>query len=679
MTTCSFNFSRRGDFYSRPYAFLLCFTEGGKQFLDIKKSNYLYPILFPLSKRRIFLTNIQNSPNMIYSQLNNLKFPFLYLKKISLLSILLFLSQTVFAQFQVQTTIKESRCSANGRISLKVTGGTAPYSYQIVGSVRPIQTNDTFDLLPPATYQIRITDAVGANMVVSATIFGNYQTPTTACAVDFSNVKMTTSGGRLPLRYAYTLVNTANYSVPQSSDNFKCLPNGTYNFRVYDSCDNFHTTTCIINVKDLVDTVSCAQVNDKINITTHGFSGGIPPILFTCASSSGDTFRNATGNFPQLTGCVFKFIMSDRCNSIQKTLTCSSLKGYVKCANFNDSTASVAATGGIPPYQFRCLNNGQISANGIFNGLPRNRTDYQFQVNDACGATYFFSVAKMYLFRTVGSACPFDSTMRVEMNQTVTLSDSCKSCSSFYPYRFDCLDCLPPQSVIDDFSTLINPLRPFASFSKQPLGTYHIVVTNGCNDTVHIAATTTLVKPKLTLSYDCVSNKIYAYTSVPGATYTLKDSLKRFLVTNTTGNFDVTYRGLYFIVAVVPTCDTIIDSLRTISYIGSCYSPSSKINPTTGKCEFKWIMKATSQSLASYTLTGGPNNISVTNAEGVFNDVEPNSTYFLKTLCNDISFKTPPPLLPNLKPFLTTPCTFQSDLRVIGARDTIWGLFVYTL
>lgn len=610
---------------------------------------------------------------MIRFQPNYIKSFVFKLKKLSLLSVLLFLSQTVFAQFQVQTSVKESRCSANGQISLKVTGGTVPYSYQIVGSVLPPQTNDTFKLLPPAVYQIRITDAVGANMVVSATISGNYQAPTTQCAVDYSNVKMTTLGGRLPLRYAYTLVNNANYSVPQTSPNFTCLPNGTYNFRVFDSCDNFHTTTCIINVPDLVDTVSCEQVNDKINITTKGFSGGISPILFTCVTSLGDTFRNATGNFSQLTGCVFQVIMSDRCNQIKNGLTCSSLKGYVKCANFQDSTASIAATGGLPPYQFKCLNNGQTNTNGVFSRLPRNRTDYQFQVTDACGAINFFSVAKMYLFRVLGSACPFDSTMRVDMNQTVTLSDTCLNCSSFYPYRFDCLDCSPPKTAIDDVPSLVNPLRPFGNLSKQPHGTYHIVVTNGCNDTVHVTATTSPIKPSLTFRYDCPTKKIYAYTSVSGSTYILKDSLNRTLATNTTGNFDAPYNGLYFIIAAVPTCDTIRDSLRTISYIGTCYKPSSKINPATGKCEFKWILEATSQTLASYTLTGGPDSISVTNTAGVFKDVEPNSRYTLKTLCNDISFETPPPLLPNMKAALTTPCAFESDLRVQGARDTLWG------
>ena len=265
--------------------------------------------------------------------------------RIGFLTFLLF-TQNIYAQFRVQTTVKESRCSANGQIIVKITeGGVAPFSFQLLGSARPIQTNDTFKLLPPAVYQVRITDANGANMTVSATILGNYQTPTTVCAVDYSNVTMTTTGGRPPFFYALTNSRTGNgnYSQPQSSNTFTCLSNDIYNFRVYDSCENFHTTVCEIKVKPLADTISCAQVNGKTNMTTSGFGGGIPPLLFTCISNYGDTFRNTTGNFSQLRGCNFTVILSDRCNILEKELTCTTLKGYVKCANFLDTSATVSA------------------------------------------------------------------------------------------------------------------------------------------------------------------------------------------------------------------------------------------------------------------------------------------------------------------------------------------------
>ena len=135
------------------------------------------------------------------------------LKRIGFLSVLLF-SHPLLAQFRVQTTVKESRCSANGQIIVKVTEGVAPYTFQLLGSTRPVQTNDTFKLLPPADYQIRITDAVGANMLINATISGNYKTPTTQCVVDYSKVTLTTTGGRLPLTYAFTnnSAGNGNYS-----------------------------------------------------------------------------------------------------------------------------------------------------------------------------------------------------------------------------------------------------------------------------------------------------------------------------------------------------------------------------------------------------------------------------------------------------------------------------------
>ncbi len=592
-------------------------------------------------------------------------FPF---KKVLFLSILLLFGVKAHAQFQVQTNLKESRCSANGQITLKVTGGTPPYSYQLLGSTRPVQTSEIFDLLPPAIYQIRITDNLGANMVVNATILGNYQTPTTQCSVNAYDVTLTTTGGRLPYRYAYALFNSQNFSNPQTSSFFPCLPIGTHNFRVYDSCDNFHTTPCKIDVKPLIDTVSCEQINGKVNIKTKGFSGGVPPYLFTCINNFGDTFRNTTGNFSQLNGCVFTFILSDKCSEIRQILKCSTLRGYVKCANFNSNTATVFAEGGVPPYRFQSLDRSGFSTTGIFTDLPPNDNTYAFNVIDACGANFFFDVSKMTVVSTSSSTCPFTGRLFVQLSQNVTLSDTCHRCSSFYPYRFDCIDCNPPTTIIDSFDNLTNPQAPNADFSPIPAGVYHFVATNGCLDTIHFKSEIRLKPPPLTVKYDCKTNTIIAKTDLNGSTYFLKDFSENLISTNSTGIFTPPYAGFFRIYATYPNCDTIYAPIRTDPKPVICYRLSSKMNDISGQCEFKWVLDAKLAVQSPYQLTGGPDSINITNTSGDFDNLSPNSTYYLKTDCSFDTIKTGSALLPLLFVKNNSNCTFEAGILATGGR-----------
>jgi VCBS repeat-containing protein len=251
------------------------------------------------------------------------------LKKVGLLCAFLIVSTTIHAQIQVQTTAKESRCSANGQIIVKATGGTLPYSYQLLGSTRPPQTNDTFNLLQPAVYTIRVTDNSGASRDVSVTVTGNYQAPAIQCTVSQSTVTLTPTGGRAPLRYAYSPFAPGTFTTPQSSNIFECVPNGTHTFRIYDSCDNFFSIPCTVNMERLKNTTTCKQVNGKTTLTTTAFSGGEPPYLFTCITSNNDTFRNTTGNFANLSGCQITLFFSDRCSRIIQFFDCSDMNATV--------------------------------------------------------------------------------------------------------------------------------------------------------------------------------------------------------------------------------------------------------------------------------------------------------------------------------------------------------------
>jgi gliding motility-associated-like protein len=572
------------------------------------------------------------------------------------------------AQIQAQLTIKESRCSADGQIIVKATGGTPPYTYSI-GTTRPPQTNDTFNFLAPNLYLVRIIDNNGLAANILASVPGNYQEPSMQCTVNKSTVTLTATGGRAPFRYAFSAYGTGVFTAPQSSNVFDCVPNGTHSFRVIDSCDNFFTMPCAVSMTPLRNTTTCKQVNGKTTLTTTAFSGGEPPYLFTCITNNNDTFRNTTGNFANLSGCDFRLIFSDRCNRSIQVYDCGVVEAYIRCANFKDRTASIYAVGGSPPYRFRSLDTTNVSPNGQFTNLPKNRDIYNFEVSDTCGHTKIIGVTSMDLYDVVGAKnCPYTGSIFVKIKQVITEPDSCgKNCSSFYPYRFDCIDCVPPRSFVDGGVVGENTSIHTVDVSPLPQGTFRFNVFNGCGDSVQITVVTKKTSPPLTTSFNCKTNRITATTDLIGTIYILRDSLQRILATNTTGIFNSPYSGGFYVNAIYADCDTATRFLTTrIPKTAVCFGMSSKVN-ATGQCVFKWIITASAFEATTYRLTDST-GLNLTNTTGIFRDMEPNTTYILKSDCATDTIQTPAALVPNLTATTFTNCTGRSAIQINGAR-----------
>ncbi len=600
----------------------------------------------------------------------SLKTAFIYLiKKLIFLLIFLINSDIIQAQIQVQTTVKDARCSADGQIIAKATGGTPPYIYQLLPSSRPPQANDTFNFLPPATYTLRVTDNAGASREVSVTVTGNYQEPTIRCVVTNSTVQLVQTGGRSPYRYAFSAYSTGVFSNPQSNNTFDCVPNGDHIFRIYDSCDNFFSLPCTVNMPRLTSDTKCEIINGKTNLTTTNFGGGEPPYTFTCITNNNDTFRNTTGNFLQLTGCSFRVIFSDKCNRNIQVFDCGRVNAKVNCANFTDKTATVSASGGQPPYRIRSLDTTQISSNGQFSNLPKAATTYNFEVKDACDHIQIVSVSKMELYDIIGNTCPYSGTIFVKIKQVISEPDTCgKGCSAFYPYRFQCLDCPPPRTVFDAGTVGQSETIHTADVSPLPQGTYHFVVYNGCGDSVHLTVVTKKTSPILSTSFSCKTNLIKGTTNLIGTIYILRDSLKRILETNTTGIFNSPYSGSFYMDAIYSDCDTTTRLVTTlVQKAGYCFGLSSKVN-AAGVCEFKWLLNAVQVDATTYQLFGGPSGINATQTNGNFKDLDPNSTYFLKTDCTVDTIKTPPPILPDLTAIAYANCAGTSVIQAKGAR-----------
>jgi gliding motility-associated-like protein len=611
-------------------------------------------------------------------KLKSLKMPIkARIKKLISLSVFLINAVFIHAQIQIEVTTKEARCSADGRIIVKASGGTAPYTFQLLGTTRPAQANDTFNFLPPATYTLRVTDNSGASREVSVVVTGNYQEPSIRCVVTKSTVQLVQSGGRAPYRYVYSAYATGSFTSTQTSNTFDCVPNGNHTFRIYDSCDNFFSMPCTVDVPPLLNNTKCEQINGKTTLTTTAFSGGEPPYLFTCITNNNDTFRDARGNFTQLVGCSFTLIFSDKCNRRIQTFDCGSVNATIKCANFTDRTATIIASGGQPPYRIRSLDMTQISPNGQFTNLPRNAEKYNFEVQDSCGHSKVLSVSKMELYEIVGNSCPYTGTIFLKINQVITEPDTCgKGCSSFYPYRFDCLDCAPPRTFTDEGVVGESSAIHTVDLSPLPIGTYHFNVFNGCGDSIHLTVVTKKTEPNLSTSFNCKTNQIKATTNLNGTVYILRDSLKRIIATNSTGIFNSPYSGGFYMDAIYSDCDTAHRFMTTlVEKTGICLGLSSK--QISGQCVFKWLLNAAQRDATFYQLFGGPSGINVMQTNGNFKDLEPNSTYVLKTDCATDTIRTPPANLPNLSAIPYANCTGRAIIQAKGARSVLGCLQTY--
>ena len=183
-----------------------------------------------------------------------------------IITILLILCSTIVsAQLNVSFNATNSTCSANGKLSITASGGQEPYIYEIIGGPlgfnRPPQSTPIFDLLPPGNYQVEVKDISGISKVVTANIVGNYKEPTLAsCDVPMgtSTATLIVKDGLSPFSYSFSTDGGGSFSAPQSSNTFKCLPNGTMVFRVTDACNNFYPCYKTVEVYEPKFTYECA-------------------------------------------------------------------------------------------------------------------------------------------------------------------------------------------------------------------------------------------------------------------------------------------------------------------------------------------------------------------------------------------------------------------------------------
>ena len=299
--------------------------------------------------------------------------------------------------------------SANGVLTLQITGGTAPYYYSASTGNVQIQYATSFSIsgLSAGDYYISVTDSAFCNIVVGTTLLTplgiasvTISSQGSTCSSDGGSITVSVAGGTSP--YTFTLIypngDTVNIVNSQTSQVFNDLSSGTYSVVVQDAsgCSYmdeitlFATNTYTISTE--VTGTTCNQNNGSVLVTrTEGGASpydysldGIQNVIDTTLSAV--TFTNVasgqhTITVTDATGCTQTTqVYVNESEPLDFSLYSTS------CGNGSDGTLTALISNGTPPYTFNWSSNidnnpQQIQVTGLTAGT------YSLTVVDSIGCS----------------------------------------------------------------------------------------------------------------------------------------------------------------------------------------------------------------------------------------------------------------------------------------------------
>ncbi|WP_420602285.1 T9SS type B sorting domain-containing protein [Flagellimonas sp.] len=308
-------------------------------------------------------------------------------------------------------TISSLDCiTTTASVGLVVTGGSGPYTYEIIAPAASAinnGNNDTFSGLGLGTYTFRVTDSEGCSYDENYAI-----TDISSIGVQAQQTKVVTCVGDTDGegRYLVDGFNTTySYSIDGGTvftgQNAGIIPvaglaAGNYVISVTDEDTNCtDTATLIIEEPATAFAISSLDVTDMscqngnigaVRVNTVGGWGGnrytlTQPDSSTRGPKNGSVFSNLsqTGTYQvsvtDANGCTVTdtFTLTAL---LSPTLTLDTGASDLCYDNFNAATLVVNATLGAAPYQYR-INGGALGASNSFSGLTPGT--YTIEVVDA--------------------------------------------------------------------------------------------------------------------------------------------------------------------------------------------------------------------------------------------------------------------------------------------------------
>lgn len=357
--------------------------------------------------------------------------------------------------------------NAVGTVSVQATGGLAPYTYSWSHNAG-LNSASATGLLPGA-YSVTVTDANQCTNTVQALVPGTppvsvvlLNTGDNPCTANDASIAVSATGGTAPLSYAWS--HNAGLNSPTATG----LATGTYTVTVSD----VHGCNAALTVM-VTDRLGPQLAVAGVTNSTCGFadgaatvtaSGGQPPYNFAWSHNAGLNSATASGlaagnyavTVTDANGCSasVSLVVSD---SQGPQLVVQNSVNAV-CTPDNGSL-SVAATGGLPPYNYVWSHNPALNTS-VATGLTPG--SYGITVTDANGCTAAASGSVGFTPPPVATATVTDAYC-----QSNTGAISVAVAEGTAPY-----------SIVWNIPSL-------SGFNPAPVfpGTYTAVITdaNGCN------------------------------------------------------------------------------------------------------------------------------------------------------------------------------------------------------
>ncbi|RYE22536.1 MAG: T9SS type B sorting domain-containing protein, partial [Sphingobacteriales bacterium] len=391
------------------------------------------------------------------------------------------LANTIVATIASQTDVP---CSGGntGAVTISAVGGIAPYEYKLDNGA--YQSSATFNNLQAGNHIITVRDAGGCLKEVPVTI-GQLNNTVTATLVSKADIScfggsigsMTVVGGGGTAPYQYKL-GTGAY---QSTGTFFVLGVGVYIVTVKDAAGCTREIEVVIAQINNTVTAAVASKTDvpcaggNTGAVTIAGGGGRAPYeyrLSTGMYQSGATFTNlAPGSYTAIVrdagGCTreVNFVIELLPGTIVPTLV---TKKDIACSGGNTGSATVSASGGTGPYQYK-IGSGEYQSSPTFNNLPAG--DQIITVKDAAGCTKDLVINIGQLNNTVVASVATKTNIGCSGGNAGSVTIAASGGTTPYEYR----------RGNGAFQT--SPL-----FENLPAGTYSITVRDagGCTKEVPV-------------------------------------------------------------------------------------------------------------------------------------------------------------------------------------------------
>ncbi len=325
--------------------------------------------------------------------------------------------------FTASTTSTPATCAGvnNGTITVTVSGGTAPFTYQLNAGAS--QVSPTFSSLASGNHTVIVEDAnncrdsiqvivpAGPGLTVAAT------TSNADCGIQNGGIAVLVTGGVAP--YSYVL----DGAPPQSSPNFTNVASGVHRVIVTDApgCSGLVDVTVSsagsFSITVVTTPATCYGVDNGTATATP--LGGTAPYSFSLNYGT----QQASASFTNVPGGQNTIIVTDANNctdSVQFNIAVgpgiivtASVTPAV-CAQHN-GTITVAASNGTAPYSYG-LNFTTTQSSPILTGIIPGSNYYTVSDAIGCSVTQSIQVNEVPITATITttpSTCSAGGTIEI--------------------------------------------------------------------------------------------------------------------------------------------------------------------------------------------------------------------------------------------------------------------------